>query len=488
MLAVTFYSFRGGVGRTTLATNVAGMLAQAGQRVLLVDFDLEAPGLSYLEEVQPAEGRRMPRGVVGFLADSWEAGAAQSIDRYLYDLPDFDGRLAIMPAGDLSSGHFASDSSALREVDFFKAATQGNRARDGMTLFYDLRQQWERSFDYVLIDSRTGFTDVGGVCTRVLPGAVVVVMTLAQQARLGTRRVLEQIRGESVYGLNVSTAVVVSHVPQGLPFETNPQIQAIAEMLNVEPESILTVPLTLSLLIKEHPFYAREAPANDDLRTTYGRIRDLVRSWNEWDVEYAVERARKALIDQQDPSPTEALLARLMMQTGPIPAERTLRAVNHLAVLLGESPGSLDQRIRWSELAIAALRGIRSVSQRVLTDHAMTLNNLANALQNAPGDETLRAAHLKEAIQAYRDALVIWTRERFPVDHAITLNNLANALVDAPGDETTRAAHLKEAIQAYRTALEIFRDDNFPDYRRRVQKNLADAEARLPRTRTSRTT
>src|SRR5262245_23219239 len=45
MYVITFYSFRGGVGRTMSLVNIAAHLAQAGRRVLIVDFDLEAPGI-----------------------------------------------------------------------------------------------------------------------------------------------------------------------------------------------------------------------------------------------------------------------------------------------------------------------------------------------------------------------------------------------------------------------------------------------------------
>ena len=45
MYVTTFYSFKGGVGRTMALVNVAVELANTGRRVLVVDFDLEAPGL-----------------------------------------------------------------------------------------------------------------------------------------------------------------------------------------------------------------------------------------------------------------------------------------------------------------------------------------------------------------------------------------------------------------------------------------------------------
>src|SRR5688572_24738244 len=43
---ITFYSPRGGVGRTFAAYNVGALLAASGRRTLLVDFDLEQPGLT----------------------------------------------------------------------------------------------------------------------------------------------------------------------------------------------------------------------------------------------------------------------------------------------------------------------------------------------------------------------------------------------------------------------------------------------------------
>ena len=42
----TFYSFKGGVGRSLAVMNVAYTLAGRGRHVLVVDMDLEAPGLS----------------------------------------------------------------------------------------------------------------------------------------------------------------------------------------------------------------------------------------------------------------------------------------------------------------------------------------------------------------------------------------------------------------------------------------------------------
>jgi MinD-like ATPase involved in chromosome partitioning or flagellar assembly len=46
-MITTFYSYKGGVGRTMIVANIAAKLASWGYSVLCVDGDFEAPGLSY---------------------------------------------------------------------------------------------------------------------------------------------------------------------------------------------------------------------------------------------------------------------------------------------------------------------------------------------------------------------------------------------------------------------------------------------------------
>ena len=53
-MIVTFYSYKGGTGRTMAMANIAILLAKGGCRVLAVDFDLEAPGLwRFFSSLQP---------------------------------------------------------------------------------------------------------------------------------------------------------------------------------------------------------------------------------------------------------------------------------------------------------------------------------------------------------------------------------------------------------------------------------------------------
>ena len=60
MKVVAFYSFKGGVGRTMSLLSVAYTLAQRGRKVVVADWDLQAPGLPLMECMWPQDGG-MPR-------------------------------------------------------------------------------------------------------------------------------------------------------------------------------------------------------------------------------------------------------------------------------------------------------------------------------------------------------------------------------------------------------------------------------------------
>ena len=69
---VTFYSYKGGTGRSMALANVAWILASNGKRVLAIDWDLEAPGLHrYFMPFLPDPKLLSPssRGLINYFAD-----------------------------------------------------------------------------------------------------------------------------------------------------------------------------------------------------------------------------------------------------------------------------------------------------------------------------------------------------------------------------------------------------------------------------------
>src|SRR5438552_14379165 len=97
---VTFYSYKGGVGRSMALANTAAMLAQAGRRVLMIDFDLEAPGLDSFAELSPSKSQK---GVVEYVSHYLSEGRPPSVSSFVREcIPRDDpirGRLWLMPSG-----------------------------------------------------------------------------------------------------------------------------------------------------------------------------------------------------------------------------------------------------------------------------------------------------------------------------------------------------------------------------------------------------
>ena len=58
---VTFYSYKGGTGRTMALANIAWILAANGKRVLIVDWDLESPVCTATSPPRCSTRRRWPR-------------------------------------------------------------------------------------------------------------------------------------------------------------------------------------------------------------------------------------------------------------------------------------------------------------------------------------------------------------------------------------------------------------------------------------------
>jgi len=190
MYVVTFYSFKGGVGRSQALMNVAIEMALRGRRVLVVDFDLEAPGL---HSYRPFSRKKKQNGMVEYVNQYLETAEAPDVSDFIIQSENFRGdhKIWLMPSGRLDSSY----ATRLSKIDWNNLYSRNY----GYLFFEDLKQQWRDVIDpdYVLIDSRTGHTDVGGICTRQLPDAVVAMMLPNHQNITGMQQVISDIRVEN---------------------------------------------------------------------------------------------------------------------------------------------------------------------------------------------------------------------------------------------------------------------------------------------------
>jgi Cdc6-like AAA superfamily ATPase len=213
----TFYSFKGGVGRSMALANVAELLYRRGLRVLMVDFDLEAPGLERFFEVPAkAQGRR---GVIDLVLSYKELRslprppevpqqapprAAPSLNPFPFPvepltsflMPIYEAAkpggasLSLIRAGRRDGDEFARYTQRVRSLDWddFYLRCDGER-------FFDwFRQEAETFADVVLIDSRTGISEMGGVCTYHLADVVLLFVAPAWQNLEGTQIVARSLR------------------------------------------------------------------------------------------------------------------------------------------------------------------------------------------------------------------------------------------------------------------------------------------------------
>ncbi len=220
---VTFYSYKGGTGRTMTLANAAWILAASGKRVLAVDWDLEAPGLSrffhpFLDQDALATGG----GVVDMINNYLE----RAYDGPTPELAEESGHAAVSShAVSLDWDHFPEGGG----IDFISAGRQNEdystilnglnwdqfyQEFEGGTFLDALREQMRHGYDYTLIDSRTGLSDSSKICTQHLPDDLVVCFTLSDQSIDGAAGVARHI--DSRFGdRNIRILPVPMRVDEG---------------------------------------------------------------------------------------------------------------------------------------------------------------------------------------------------------------------------------------------------------------------------------
>jgi cellulose biosynthesis protein BcsQ len=191
---VTFYSYKGGTGRSMALSNVAVLLAQSGKKVLMIDWDLEAPGLPKYFKSHLPKGFNDLHGLIDFfeMADKslpkipFDSDAESQLGAFFKNtstfvqplkVPHTGSNLSLMKAGRDKQEGYADQVGEFDWFQFFKKIP---------SFFTKWAQYLAEQYDYVLIDSRTGHTDTGGICTMQMPDKLVLVFTPNHQSFEGT--------------------------------------------------------------------------------------------------------------------------------------------------------------------------------------------------------------------------------------------------------------------------------------------------------------
>lgn len=185
-IVVTFYSYKGGVGRSFALANIAALLGRWGFRVLCVDWDLEAPGLEdFFRPYRRDDRYWQSDGLVELLLDFHKRAQVPLLWRDFVLGLDSN----YLPGVDLIKAGRADDqyTRRLQQLNWDRLYKKG--LGDALeTMFDEVRE----NYDFVLIDSRTGVTDFSGIVTAQLPDILAFLFTANEQSVGGATRVAKR--------------------------------------------------------------------------------------------------------------------------------------------------------------------------------------------------------------------------------------------------------------------------------------------------------
>jgi MinD-like ATPase involved in chromosome partitioning or flagellar assembly len=180
---IVFASLKGGVGRSTALAVTAADLARRNQNILVVDLDLEAPGLGSIL----LDDERLPRfGVIDFLVENKLSPITDDLLNNFIGTSSLTksdgGRIDVLPAiGKTANANYENVLPKLARamIDGFtndgEIISVSSQINDMISRFSVFRQ-----YDVVLIDSRAGLSELSA-STLLGLGATILLFGTAQK-------------------------------------------------------------------------------------------------------------------------------------------------------------------------------------------------------------------------------------------------------------------------------------------------------------------
>ncbi|MCG6118611.1 MAG: AAA family ATPase [Aquimonas sp.] len=210
---VVFFGLKGGVGRSTALCMVAWGLANQGKRVLLVDLDLESPGLSGL--VLPPQ-RVAEFGVTDWLIED-AVGQGDSV---------LSAMVSASPLGETTQGAVrVAAAMGQGEPDYLAKLARayadvprpGGSLRTGARLHRMVKAlEAQETPDVVLIDSRAGLHDLAAAAITGLADTALLFATDSEQTWQGYAQLFThwQLRPDVVRHVRERLAIVRALTPK----------------------------------------------------------------------------------------------------------------------------------------------------------------------------------------------------------------------------------------------------------------------------------
>ncbi|RXK82732.1 ParA family protein [Chlorobaculum sp. 24CR] len=171
---IVFFSIKGGVGRSTAMAVSAWSFAEEGKRVMVLDLDLESPGLS--SSLLPEE-KRPAYGVTDWLVEDLVDNTDEVFENMIgtSDL-SHNGEILVVPAHGKEPGEYIAK---LGRVWMPKISAEGSRESWPVRLnrlLNELEKRWKP--DVILIDSRAGIDEVASACITSLGAKGIMLFSI----------------------------------------------------------------------------------------------------------------------------------------------------------------------------------------------------------------------------------------------------------------------------------------------------------------------
>lgn len=229
---VTFYSYKGGMGRTTTMIAYAMSLAVNDndlkrKRVVIIDCDLEAPGYLNFFDLSEHNGLQSGKknGLVEFLSDAQLTSHPEDLDinDYIINVGDDNknnfaynnlNNIWLIPAGNLNEGYTDLGGGSDRS-DYLEGLAKINLSSvNSVVKYFNIlldRINETIEPDIILLDSRTGFNDIFGTAALYLSSSVVGFFGFSRQTQPGLMNLLREYYKE---GNSFSLQLVFSILPE----------------------------------------------------------------------------------------------------------------------------------------------------------------------------------------------------------------------------------------------------------------------------------
>ena len=193
---IVFASLKGGVGRSTALTVTAADLARRGRNILVIDLDLEAPGLGDLL----LDDDSVPEfGVIDFLVENGIGGIGDEdtpsfIGTSRLTTPD-GGRVDVMPA--LGTRSLRTPENILSKLSraMIEDVSDDGSVSVGTQIssMIDAVSQ-NGGYDAILIDSRAGLAELAAPAVTGIGATVLLFGTAQKQTMAGYRALFSSLQ------------------------------------------------------------------------------------------------------------------------------------------------------------------------------------------------------------------------------------------------------------------------------------------------------